>query len=353
MNKKRSSRNVWLRPARRVQQYFEATTTQYPIPELPIGLWKRLEQIPHLREIAIAHDWLLATDRLKREYQSKLIQFHDAMTSVRYEIDRPHPRQITPTLRDLLADLEALADDFSDVKFESKSHVLSVTTEPITLLAVELGPFEIQLHCRDLQSGQSSPYRVIALEPNPSSTNDEVTHPQVQSESLCEGDGRQAIAAALAQGRIHDFFVIVANLLRTYNEGSPYVGLDDWFGTLCDDCGDLRSSDAIVSCGQCVGAICEDCIDRCAGCDENTCRGCLEACPGCDDYCCSGCLSTCVDCDTTCCPSCLTDSERCPDCHETQEESDEYEPFPTTEPPVPQTSVTVQSDRLGQAAVPA
>ncbi len=121
MNKNRAPRNVWLRPARRLQLYFEPTSTQESLTELPVDLWNRLEQIPYQREIAIAHDWLLAADRLKREFRSKLNQLHDTMASLCDEFDRPQTKQVTPTLRDLLADLEALTDDFIDVKFEQSN----------------------------------------------------------------------------------------------------------------------------------------------------------------------------------------------------------------------------------------
>ena len=47
-------------------------------------------------------------------------------------------------------------------------------------------------------------------------------------ERLCEGDGRSAIRQALAQGRLLDFFMLVAGGLRTYNAESPFVALEIW-----------------------------------------------------------------------------------------------------------------------------
>ncbi len=61
--------------------------------------------------------------------------------------------------------------------------------------------------------------------------------PHVSDETLCEGDGRRAIHAALAAGRLYDFFTIVDRLLNTYASGRAYVDLDNWFGTPCHDCG--------------------------------------------------------------------------------------------------------------------
>jgi hypothetical protein len=47
------------------------------------------------------------------------------------------------------------------------------------------------------------------MDPHPSSRNNEVTHPHVSGERLCAGDAGAAIEAAIASGRICDFFVLV------------------------------------------------------------------------------------------------------------------------------------------------
>jgi hypothetical protein len=79
--------------------------------------------------------------------------------------------------------------------------------------------------------------RVIAKDPPPCESRENVTHPHVMDETLCEGHGRHAIRQAIAQGRLLDFFTLVANGLRTYNEESPFVALELWYGAACSDCG--------------------------------------------------------------------------------------------------------------------
>ena len=96
------------------------------------------------------------------------------------------------------------------------------------------GPFEIRLDWRQL--GSATPYRVVALDPHPAAKDTDVTHPHVQEEQLCEGEGRSAVRAALAEGRLYDFFLLVSQLLHTYGRGSAYVELDNWDGIPCDDC---------------------------------------------------------------------------------------------------------------------
>jgi hypothetical protein len=64
-----------------------------------------------------------------------------------------------------------------------------------------------------------------------------VTHPHVCNGQLCEGDGAAPIKAALGSGRLLDFFVLVGQILETYNDASAHVTLDNWEGRSCNDCG--------------------------------------------------------------------------------------------------------------------
>ena len=57
---------------------------------------------------------------------------------------------------------------------------------------------------------------MIALDPSPAASNSETTHPHVQTNQLCEGDGRSAIRHAMREGRLLDFFVLVRQILQTY-----------------------------------------------------------------------------------------------------------------------------------------
>jgi hypothetical protein len=131
-----------------------------------------------------------------------------------------------------------LYDEFENVEIDLKKHEISVTTEPITLEGIFLGPFQIQLVWEKL--GNSSPYSIKALDPHPAEANEDVTHPHVQDESLCEGEGRMAIQNSLREGRLGDFFLLVAQVLRTYGKGSAYIELNDW---------DSPSGDAYLTSG--------------------------------------------------------------------------------------------------------
>ena len=57
---------------------------------------------------------------------------------------------------------------------------------------------------------------------------------------LCEGEGRLPVLRALEQGRLLDFFLLVRNVLSTYNPDGAHLPLSRWRGAPCTDCGDQR-----------------------------------------------------------------------------------------------------------------
>ena len=205
--------------------------------ELPRAAWLQCDNL--LRKMGVARQmgWYLAVEQLQRDLRGALQRLQGALSDVHRQLESATTESRRADARDIYADLIALHDEFDELSFDQRGRTLSVTTEPITLEGVHLGPFEIRLDWDDLVEGGQDNYRVIALDSNPAASNDSVTHPHVQDEVVCEGDGRQPIRHALQQGRLLDFFVIVANLLRTYNTGSPYVLLSEWHGIPCASCG--------------------------------------------------------------------------------------------------------------------
>src|ERR1700722_10653274 len=134
------------------------------------------------------------------------------------EIAAPCPKPLPPTLRAIYGELSALPAEFDGFSVDFEREAISVTTERVLLEGIDLGPFEIRLHWKRI--GEHRCYDVVALEPNPARESNDVTHPHVRSEQLCEGDGHEAIRRALLSGRLSDFFQIVTQILNTYNGGS-------------------------------------------------------------------------------------------------------------------------------------
>jgi hypothetical protein len=227
-----------------------------------------------------------------------------------------------PSLREIFSELQAAQQEFGVLRYDAGQRVLSVTTDPIGLEGVELGPFEIELDITDLDG--HTPYRVVALDPDPAASNEEVTHPHVSAERLCPGDASGAIRMALESGRLGDLFTLVRSVLTTYNPESPYVPLANWHGHPCYDCGHVMDDDSRFFCESCERDYCDECTSYCRQCEESFCQECLTTCAHCDEPCCKACVPSCSDCDEACCKACLEDG-LCPPCLEDLEENDESE----------------------------
>jgi len=296
------------------------------------GLVSHLEQLSkesRKMSVALNRRWLAAADRCRTCAGNRLNDLSYSISQVKKLTDSP--RKKTATLSMIVSELRQLQDEFGDVGFERRENALSVVTESITLEGIALGPFKIQLELNKLdQLYSSSPYRVIALEPNPAATDSAVTHPHVNCEKLCEGEGSAAIKTAIEEGRICDFFTLVRSILHTYGADSPYVSLDDWYGTSCYDCGYTVSSEDRYYCYRCEHDYCADCSSYCQRCEETVCLGCGGQCSGCEEFLCLNCVSKCEQCEELFCESCLEDGI-CQNCREEKENEDEQAETETNE----------------------
>jgi hypothetical protein len=93
-------------------------------------------------------------------------------------------------------------------------------------------------------------------------------------------------------GRFYDFFVLVRQILSTYNPGSAHVALENWAGGIpCIGCGCSVSEDDHCSCEQCQERFCGDCVGTCDGCSCCLCSECSGVCTRCLERFCDACLS--------------------------------------------------------------
>jgi len=268
-------------------------------------------------KISVEHGWLLAAkeccetvNRFGDDISCYLSQFKQIAEKPLHEI---------PKLSTLVEDLKQLKQEFDKVNFDKKANTLSVITEPITLEDIYLGPFEIKLELHRLaELYKSAPYHCIALDPHPAGPSEDVTHPHVSGERLCEGEGYASIRAALEQGRICDFFTIVRGILNTYSPDSPYVSLSEWEGEACYECGYTVDSENSYYCGFCDHTYCEQCSTYCPHCEEIICLGCVGKCEVCEDQICPNCVRKCSECGALCCKSCL-DEGICLNCQKEME----------------------------------
>ena len=312
---------------------------------------QRLQRLQRLEPVAVSRGWKLAADRLHRDFAETLKSLRESI----YQSLEGMAETVEPTARcglpELIGDLTALEADFEFVELNVKNGTVGVTTEPIELEGVLLGPFKIELELKYL--GQSQPYRVIATDPQPAVSCDSTTHPHVQSETLCEGDGHQPIKRALADGRLYDFFLIVRQILQTYNPDSAYIRIGDWFGVECGDCGANVDEDDTCPCDRCGRRTCSDCSCGCDDCDESFCHDCTSICEGCRSYYCKGCMESCDRCGESFCKHCLTENQ-CDDCLDKETDEEQTETLSEAQPATQQeASPAFQPLRLGETEVPA
>ncbi|MGA2916611.1 MAG: hypothetical protein ABSE89_11355 [Sedimentisphaerales bacterium] len=270
--------------------------------------------------IALSHNWLLAADSCSGGIIRVVDDVSYCITTLKQLTDKTAVE--VPSLFFIFDELKHLEQEFDQMEFNKAENTISLVTDPITLEDVDLGPFKIQLDLKKLSElYKNTPYHCIALEPNPAATNDEVTHPHVSNERLCEGDGSAAIRSALEQARLGDFFNIVKSILNTYSPDSPYVSLEDWSGIACYDCGCMIDSENTFYCHSCERDFCDNCASYCRSCDETCCMGCGGNCPNCDEFVCRNCIKTCSECGENFCKLCMED-DVCENCKEQQEESE-------------------------------
>jgi hypothetical protein len=302
---------------------------------LPVYGWDCIQKLQRQIQMARVRGWHAAMKRLHDDLA-------EALSNFRRQLDVPLQQLQTTsrvprrkaTVTDLYRDLLALKQEFEDYRIDLDERELSITTDIIELEETYLGPFQIRLEWGRLRETHAE-YRVIALDPHPARKNTGVTHPHVQDECLCEGEGRAAIAAALAEGRLFDFFLLVSQVLHTYGRGSAFVELDNWHGEPCSDCGDCVDPDDRYYCQSCDSVLCASCAYSCEGCHETYCSECINSCSVCESKTCNSCLTDCKDCSRSVCDGCRETSGLCSCCHEKQEkevENDETENDLQSEP---------------------
>jgi hypothetical protein len=269
---------------------------------------------------ATRQSWHRAAAQLQQDLVREVDTCRTCLHQLSLEIQKFALATKIPSESDIYRDLLGLESEFGEVECDFDHTELCVTTPDVTLEGIHLGPFQIRLDwCR---LDQSPAYRVIALAANPAESDESVTHPHVNDDTLCEGDGRLAIRAALDDGRLGDFFLLVWRLLDTYAPGQAYVELGNWQGSPCHECGANTDEDDRCFCSGCDEVYCPGCMCSCPDCDRDFCVGCISTCAICDSHVCDGCRDDCAACREIVCPSCLTDGI-CTNCREKQESQEQ------------------------------
>lgn len=305
-------------------------------PALPEADWSALARA--LRRLRLAHErgWSSAWTSARSEADRTLRGLRRSLDRIGLQL-LPPPRRPPVTLACLDADLRALAEEFPRVSCDPRAGELAVATGRIVLEGIDLGPFEIRLAIDTF--GPEADYRIRALDPRTPPDRSEIPHPHVQDEGLCAGEGRLPIRQALAGGRLFDLFLLVRQILETYNPGSAYLPLEQWEGIPCRDCGRFASEAEAGCCDRCGADLCPDCLSACGGCDASGCADCFHRCSGCGSPFCSRCGTGAI------CASCAEETA--------SDDAALAEPLPTTEAATAAAGAPLHADRLGEVPVPA
>jgi hypothetical protein len=292
-----------------------------------------LENCRRRADKAACRGWSAAAALCEQEVVSEAARIELTASLLAHEPVRA-TAQLTPApLGLIVAELNQLREEFENFTVDFQLGVIGVQTERIVLEEIDLGPFVIELHVPllDMQPGSRS-FRCVAVDPNPASSTDQVTHPHVRDGELCAGDASVPITAALNQGRIADAFVLVRSVLQTYNPDSPFVSLTQWSGVSCAECGYFTDSTATYFCEGCDHDVCEDCYSCCDNCGNSFCRGCLERDSEAETSICSDCQRTCGRCGRTVDEDHFdSDLDLCPGCS-AEDESNQQQEVPDEQP---------------------
>src|SRR5688572_10852429 len=314
--------------------------------KLPQQRWDELQKLSRHLQLALGRGWYAAGQHVLEELDYTLKVFRRELEHAQTELPASiRPKRLTAP-HEMAADLASLAGEFEQVTIDLEHQHVSVLTEAIVLEGVYLGPYRIVLHWNRI--GRSHPYEIVSEGASAAESDRDVIHPHVRDQTLCEGDGAVPIRAALSQGRLLDFFVLVHQILQTYNDASAHVSLNDWDGVRCADCGYSMPRDERSSCDRCDETLCGECSVICSGCDRYLCSGCTNQCGKCSQSFCSPCLATKEGTSQLFCSSCLE-----------EESSDDQTQESPAEPAVPAPAIPAESAALaadpvclGEAAAP-
>jgi hypothetical protein len=308
------NQKIMLLAAERISSHLHGLKAASISVELPDGDWTQCHSLMRQIDLCTNRKWHHAAAVLKDCLERALERCSDHLQEIRRQVSGSSRLLPPQTTREIFGDLVALSDEFEGVAIDGSNQTLSVTTEPIVLEEIDLGPFEIRLHWDRI--GERRPYEIVAREPKAAGESSETTHPHVKGKVLCEGDARVSIDRALRAGRLLDFFQIVSRILDTYNSGSAYVSLSHWNGSPCADCGDVVCDDDQYACDRCGDLLCRECLSSCPRCDVLCCHSCSHYCRSCEESICSGCQHDCGQCQRSVCNSCLSETGLCEECQE-------------------------------------
>jgi len=97
----------------------------------------------HLFYAAIERGWLSSAEQVISRVNRNLNDFSYYLQRFKELVNADET--VLPKLADIYAELIQIEQEFGEIKFDSNEKAISVTTEPIILNNIPLGPFEVKL----------------------------------------------------------------------------------------------------------------------------------------------------------------------------------------------------------------
>ena len=139
--------------------------------ELPRSAWQYCDDLVRKIRKTTDHGWQLAVAELACSLRYEVARVRAELADIDQQLAIATAADSVPLATDIHRDLAALGDEFSCWSCDRANKTLSVTTSPIELAGIYLGPFEIRLNWDRIRGGDADTYRVIALDPRPSATD--------------------------------------------------------------------------------------------------------------------------------------------------------------------------------------
>ncbi|MEX0611926.1 MAG: hypothetical protein WD229_07380 [Pirellulales bacterium] len=112
---------------------------------LPVSSWHRCVELVRQIRRAELRGWQLAAAEISTDLRHTIAAIESELESVLCQMSPLAATQSTANTSDIYRDLVALGEEFDEVSFDLRGRWLSVTTEPLELERIYLGPFEIRL----------------------------------------------------------------------------------------------------------------------------------------------------------------------------------------------------------------
>jgi len=197
--------------------------------------------------------------------QASAMQFHLASLKSRIaSLKQLYAEMKATSVEPIIANLRTLLDEAEVVR--SRPLEVRFTVGSVELEDVWIGDMEVTL-------GLESFSIKVRNRSADTKSRGGFPHPHVNTHGdICWNEHEDEARAYHAAGDYLALKDLIENLLRTYNDRSPYISLNDWVDGIrssCGECGERWEDEELVYIDAIQEAICPSCRSYCEQCEED------------------------------------------------------------------------------------